>query len=758
MYCFLNKIAIIILFLSACCRSGVLVAQTSDSALAGMTVGIEGVYKNGFSTPITIKTTLDAGTVELSSFDSDGSPVAISAPLAGTSQTLYFPLGRANGSLGVRLYDNQNKVVLERQFEPRSVWPKDPEEKLAPFFYGKPKTSQPLILVVGDEKIGLREALSELRIREDRRPIIERIRRFESLPDQWIGYESVETLILTTTDPKFFEGIKYDDVRIKAISRWVQSGGRLVIFAGKDSLPLITDNGALSRLVPGTFDSKLREIRIANSITQYVPKAKNLVMTGSLDAPYLNVPFMTKPYADAVVELAEMETPILVRRSYGLGTTTFFAADLAEVPISSWTGRSGLLIKMFGMDTDKTHQVSGEGMLVQLGFSDLSGQLRSALDRFEGVRNVPFSIILILAFVYLLLIGPGDWYLTHRLLKKPNLTWITFPIYIVLFCVFVVWLGIHSKPTDVKLNRVDLIDVDQVSGTIRGTTWAGIYSPRDARYDFALSLPPMKPFAASSDQGIPKLDFVQPQMSLSWLGLQGTGLGAMSPKTITIPFWREPYRQGTPSSQLDGVPIQVHATKSLMARWLYQSEVSGKSQLKDFDSVPIGTVVNPYPVPLQNAVLFYNRWALNLGTLAPGETKLDIKTPKTERHLVIGTTENAFSDIAGGIAHRGLTRYNTESTNIPYILRAMTFFRLIGGYEALGLDNSLQHYVDLSEQLQFGRAILTATVQDDLIAAPDNHTVFPLESKLSVKDCKVSSGHRSVVLRMILPVEKYNHD
>ncbi|MDD3587416.1 MAG: hypothetical protein PHQ75_09550, partial [Thermoguttaceae bacterium] len=563
MPCYLNKIAIIILFLSACCLSSPLPAQTDSSALTGVTVGIEGVYKNGFSTPITVKTTLDAGTIELSCVDSDGTPVTMIAPIAGKSQTLYFPLGRANGTLTVRLLNSEKKIVTERALEPRSVWPKDPEEQLPPFFYAKPKASQPLILVVGNEKIGLREALAELRIKEERRPVIEPVRHFESLPDQWIGYESVETLILTTTEPKFFEGIKCSDARIQAIARWVQSGGRLVIFAGKDSLPLITGDGALSRLVPGVFDSKLREIRIANSITQYVPKAKNLVMTGSLDAPYLSVPLLTKLHPDAVVELAEMETPVLVRRSYGLGTTTFFAADLAEVPISTWTGRSGLLIKMFGMDTDKTHQASGEGMLVQLGFTDLSGQLRSVLDRFDGVRNVPFSIILILAFVYLLLIGPGDWYLTHRLLKKPNVTWITFPIYIVLFCCFVVWLGARAKPGDVKLNSVDLIDVDQASGTIRGTSWAGIYSPQDARYDLSMLLEPMKPAKKDANSGSPQLNFAEPQIYLSWLGLQGTGRGAMSPKTISILFWHEPYMLGSPWSRLDGVPIQVHATKSV---------------------------------------------------------------------------------------------------------------------------------------------------------------------------------------------------
>jgi len=45
------------------------------------------------------------------------------------------------------------------------------------------------------------------------------------------------------------------------------------------------------------------------------------------------------------------------------------------------------------------------------GITDLSGQLRGALDQFAGVSLVPFSVVAGLVFLYILLIGPGDYLL-----------------------------------------------------------------------------------------------------------------------------------------------------------------------------------------------------------------------------------------------------------------------------------------------------------------------------------------------------------
>ena len=65
--------------------------------------------------------------------------------------------------------------------------------------------------------------------------------------------------------------------------------------------------------------------------------------------------------------------------------------------------------------------------MMHYGYNDLAGQLRSALDRFDGVRLVPFWLVAGLIVVYLLLIGPGDYFFLRKLVGRMEWTWLTFP-------------------------------------------------------------------------------------------------------------------------------------------------------------------------------------------------------------------------------------------------------------------------------------------------------------------------------------------
>ena len=56
----------------------------------------------------------------------------------------------------------------------------------------------------------------------------------------------------------------------------------------------------------------------------------------------------------------------------------------------------------------------------------------------------------------------------------------------------------------------------------------------------------------------------------------------------------------------------------------------------------------------------------------------------------------------------GLTPYDQSSTDLPYILRTMMFYEAGGGRRYTGLSNSYQKFVDLSDRLDLGRAILVA--------------------------------------------------
>ena len=66
--------------------------------------------------------------------------------------------------------------------------------------------------------------------------------------------------------------------------------------------------------------------------------------------------------------------------------------------------------------------------LTHLGYDDLIGQLRAALDQFPGVSLVNFTTVSVLTIVYLLLIGPGDFLLLSRLRLPRHITWLTLPV------------------------------------------------------------------------------------------------------------------------------------------------------------------------------------------------------------------------------------------------------------------------------------------------------------------------------------------
>lgn len=64
----------------------------------------------------------------------------------------------------------------------------------------------------------------------------------------------------------------------------------------------------------------------------------------------------------------------------------------------------------------------------------------------ETENTFPTTLFFALIFTWLLIIGPGDYFLV-RFLKRPWLTWITFPTWVILFIGFLYILGFHTQPT-----------------------------------------------------------------------------------------------------------------------------------------------------------------------------------------------------------------------------------------------------------------------------------------------------------------------
>ena len=669
-------------------------------------VGIENTYKNGLWTPITLewKSPIPVGKYQpfaIRCSDSDGTPITYYYDVHGeqtrngTSVTLLAKLGRKDEPIQV-------SGLADVDFQTFSVPPPVNAER-------------PIYLILGNDDIGLQGAIAELALREDRRPLLVKVNAFADLPDKWFGYEAVEMVVLTTTEPQLFEGpdgqaLSSESPQIKALDDWLKLGGKMLLCAGKNAGQFLDNkDGFLHLFMPGKYDG-MAELRNGTRLELFVNSKRQIFMNGTGDAPFMKMPRLTEP--QGITTLNDGDLPLVLRCAHGLGTLIYFGGDLSEKPLKNWRDRTALVRNM--MQWDRAHERGGiiprSGAMLQLGYNDISGQIRSALDQFEGVRIVPFSIILIVLTAYWLVIGLFDWFLVHKVLKRPILTWVTFPLWIVLFSALTYVLAAPGRPVDKLVNMYGihnlftLWDVDSDAGISRESTWANIYSSTGTQHGKY----PIRTDISMGEGGYN-----------SWNGLPGSGLGGMAPKTVSPPVWQVGSEQ-TSYESIVNVPIQTRSTKSFFTRSYKPSgEAYIVAHLSDEEGIPVGTIesvfhkgFNPdYPFILTNCILVYGRWFLELGEIQSGQTiKLTKTTPRRElRDLLIPPKTRQDERL------RGLATYNPQSTDLEYIVRVMSLHRALGGYESTGLHHAYMPSLDMSDLLTADRALLLGTMPTDFL-------------------------------------------
>jgi hypothetical protein len=382
--------------------------------------------------------------------------------------------------------------------------------------------------------------------------------------------------------------------------------------------------------------------------------------------------------------------------------------------------------------------------LVHFGYRDVAGQLRSGLDRFGTVWRIPFGLVAGLIFLYLMAIGPGDYFLVRKLLKRMQWTWISFPAIVVAFSAGSYLLARWSKGDQVRVNQIDLVDVDSESGLLRGTTWATLFSPAMERYDLALKPKLLNGSAAEGAESV-----------VSWLGLPGAGLGGMNPTTAPPAGWRRCYDFSPRLDAMEEVPVHIWATKSLTARWRTTSGDYPQAAFVRNGQIPSGTITNTLGFPLNDCLLAYGNWAYELGSLGPGDSvrvgptmmRRELNSLLTGRKLVF-EEGGGFGDVGRETA----VAYDRESGDEAYILRAMMFFGAAGGDWYTGLSNSHQGFVDMSGLVRSDRAVLVAWLGGDDNRQDEGRAGAELAVSRRGEPVEVRPERHLRVLRFVFPV------
>lgn len=713
--------------------------------IVDLRVGFNNQYKVGVWTPVEITirgggTTSVTGQLELTVADGDGTRSRVVStpkqlfPGQRTSILMYVKFGDVYGEMNAKFIVEGRKVI-DRTF--------DNDEDID-------KLAMPMGLSTGDTlmvTVG-----GTLGIERDQtgpsygvaRTHVARVDDVNQLPLQWFGYEGVDALVLFTSRSELYSKLVEGSAQVVAIDEWVQRGGKLVLCVGGQAPVVLQAGGAFARFAPGVLDGSTTLPRTA-ALENFSGMSTPIPRAGG-EQVRLQVPKFKRDSIQGVIDASEGDIPLVVRSPHIFGEIVFAGVDLDRAPLLDWKGRDAFMRKL--LDLPQHKDATDQALSAQAsnyGISDLAGQLRGALDQF-GIEPISFAQVALLIVVYILLIGPGDYFFVKKVLKRMEWTWATFPAIVAAVSIGAYALAYWTKGSDLRLNQAEVVDVDVESGMVRGAAWLNVFSPRTKTYDLSIApLPASQMHVAdgasaaempATDEALAPTTDAEPapedlQVLFSWMGNPSTAWGGMNNRRPQPSLFSRQYTFSPSLDAMFGVPIQVWSTKSFTARYSYKTPPLISADLHmGAGQVPEGTITSELPFTLRQAMVISGSWAYQLDDLNPGDTK----TLVSGKHRDVLNVLKAFS-VVQDEKSKGYVAVNSPfqpgSTNVFEILQAMMFYNKVGGREYVKLLDGYQRFVDLSAQLNLNRAILMGVVDkpaaeliDDgkpLTASDDQH-------------------------------------
>ncbi len=459
-----------------------------------------------------------------------------------------------------------------------------------------------------------------------------RFAAFESdvgrLPAEWFGYDGVDLIILTTDNVKFIERLRQDQERLEALAKWVRRGGRLVVsvsWSSQTEVSALLEAPAWHPPLLATIpklrdqpapDKKVKQIHVPLDAWAGVRNERAfLVPENKLAQLHAG----KKPNLNWEILLLADERPAIVTMPYGLGQVTYLAVDLTKEPFATWGGRKQFYLGMLDKLAPKVNpQRDDRG-----GMSDLATFLQRTLDNFD-VPVINFGWVALFILIYIVIVGPLDYFLLKKVFKRLEWTWITFPTVVIAISVIAYFTAYALKGREQKTNVVDLVDfdlrthVDENGKTekahVYGQAWFTLLSPRIKSY--TIGVEPALHDEVRADK-LPSADVV------GWFGRpEYAGFGAMGrPRSG---FTRRPYDYAADAKGLFGVPIPVWTSKSFTASWELPWTRKGLPFEIDLgyhrfkDPKVEGTIKSNLNVDLDDLWLFYNKQVFPVPGSLPG--------------------------------------------------------------------------------------------------------------------------------------------
>lgn len=433
----------------------------------------------------------------------------------------------------------------------------------------------------------------------------------EQLPDAWSAYDVFDALVLRDPD-----AARLGPARIEALKSWVASGGVLAVSGGEKWRAM--DEPAFTELLP----VRIKGVRtVAGSDLPYpwALHAGNLVMT--VGSPLRGETRVSSVDGD----------PIISEGRYGLGRVVYLAADPGDLAGVSPDEKAVLWASILQLPPHVVEDPNNPG---NYGYANNTPEqlIQQELSRIPPLKPPSVVLVTLLIGLYVLVVGPGDYFLLKRL-GKLHWTWVTYPAAIVAFSGLIYLYAKVTRSSDMMLRTIALVDSPAeppgAPGPVR--VFGGVYSPRAGRYTVDVKEPNALAggFADSSQYGMGG------QSSNEYMTTGGTRRKLM----LSIPIW-----------SMAGVDLTSHSTEP--APFLVESLPNGAVR-----------VTNTGNAPLEYVGLLVDRKVVDGGKLEPGK---DVRLAPTQ-------TGKPISEVPNEMSSQQFGNYKPGAEDLPRLARIFAY-------------------------------------------------------------------------------------
>ncbi len=574
--------------------------------------------------------------------------------------------------------------------------------------------------------------------------IVVHFQNVEQLPNQLKGYDGLDALIVSGQ-------YELDEQRNAALREWVQMGGHLVVSVGSNASAY--RNSQLARWIPIPVVGDLQR-RELSALEIFADSTQRILSPGRVNGARLSA-------MEGKVLVDTLDGPLLVRVPVGFGRVTLLGMDLDRPPLKGWPAVTVLSRRLVADRRESTQfrEQNVRGRLSHSGITELASQLHAIQEHFPDIPRFSFWMIMGLTTFYLLIIGPIDYWIVHRVLKKPQFTWITFPAMVIVCGLLAMWLARWTNGDGLRVNQLDLVDIDGRSQIVRGHTWLTVYSPAHQRYRISVqSLDSQWRRTRQADQGEKKTALTDESVRpvVTWNGIPENAYRGMY-RSGGFEIGRTEYRFAHQATAIENIPIPIWSTKSLTACWNHQGEALVNSSLKSTGVSQLSnTMLHHLPVAIDDWIVAYGNQVFyphskQYRKLKPG-VPWDPNGPGVDSRTLKGYLTRATKtqvkrrDGLGADILIEQADYDPLSLDPTQLIRILTFHEVVGGPGYTGLTNHAMRKFDFSNMLALDRAVLFGKI--DRSAAKLNVT------KANGQPVPFTCDRQVAYVRVLLPVQQ----